>query len=207
MSDKESGALPEGVEWPMVDGEPVMPGDVLWDRDGTRRRVTEVRFWREGCYAVMDDSGGREVPIVNTDGWTRTKPPKPVFDRDGVPIEVGDTVYMDCWGDLPIEVISLDPESPVPVRIENEYGTTGWFEPENLTHERPDSWARLEEDARKVNYERYWGCKDTTTCADCPAKVDGVMPHDRYRVGHCDTAMVSDIVRRAKALAGVVADD
>lgn len=31
MSDKERRPLPEGVEWPMVDGEPVVPGDVLWD--------------------------------------------------------------------------------------------------------------------------------------------------------------------------------
>lgn len=80
-------------------------------------------------------------------------------------------------------------------------------EPEAEPEPEPDSWERLEEDARKINYERYWGCKDAETCATCPAKVDGVMPHDRYRVGHCDTAMVCDIVRRARALAGVVGDE
>lgn len=58
----------------------------------------------------------------------------------------------------------------------------------------PDSWEQLEKDARKDACE-YFGCGDGSIynkCPSCPAYDDD-----------CGPAMAQDVVRRAKALAGV----
>lgn len=51
-----------------------------------------------------------------------------------------------------------------------------------------DSWGKLEEDAKKGHCE-YFGDR---YCGECPAD----------RLGDCEVAMASDILSRAKALAG-----
>ena len=65
----------------------------------------------------------------------------------------------------------------------------------HLTHcTLPDSWEQLEKDARKDACE-YFGCGDGSIynkCPSCPAYDDD-----------CGPAMAQDVVRRAKALAGV----
>lgn len=66
----------------------------------------------------------------------------------------------------------------------------------HLTHcTLPDSWERLEEDARNGLCE-YFGMGDEEDCEGCPAY------DDRLSIS-CNSAMVRDIIRRAKALAGV----
>lgn len=143
MSDKKRRALPKGIEWPSVDGVTVVPGDVLWDSDGTSRRVADVRFWREGCYVVMDDKSEWGEVIIDRD-FTRTEPPKPVLDRDGVAIEVGDTVYLVNL-DFPMEVHDIhdEPGSYHTVECITEPGHTVGYDPNRLTHERPDSRASI----------------------------------------------------------------
>ena len=67
--------------------------------------------------------------------------------------------------------------------------THGSWSPCSLTHERPDSWERLEEDAAKAPC-KYFAMK---SCAGCPAdSKDG-----------CKGAksVAKDLVRRAKKLA------
>lgn len=59
----------------------------------------------------------------------------------------------------------------------------------------PDSWERLEEDAKKGLCE-YFGMGDAPDCKGCPAY------EDRLSCA-CNIKMASDIVNRAKALAGV----
>ena len=191
------GALPEGVEWPCVDGEPVVPGDVLWDSDGTRRRVADVRFWREGCYVVMDDKSEWGEVIIDRD-FTRTEPPKPVLDRDGVPIEVGDTVYRASNGKT-LEVMALNSQSGHSI-FGKVLGDTKcvYYNAMELTHERPDSWERIKADVEK-NCCLYFGREGRACeCEDCP------VPDGEW---DCDTYKVRDLIRRAKALAGVVGDE
>lgn len=65
--------------------------------------------------------------------------------------------------------------------------------------EETDSWERLEEDAGK-GFIEYWGCSGVG-CENCPSKVDGVTPRDRYQCS-CAGSVALDIVRRAKELAG-----
>lgn len=65
-----------------------------------------------------------------------------------------------------------------------------------LTHcTLPDSWERLDEDAAK-GLCGYFGMDDAPECKGCPAY--GV----RLSTG-CSSVMTRDIIRRAKALAGV----
>ena len=78
-------------------------------------------------------------------------------------------------------------------------------ESEQKAPEPEDSWERLEEDARKVTFD-YWSCKGTG-CCDCPSKVGGEKPYQRYGTGGCSTAKAVDILARAKKLAGVTDDE
>lgn len=59
----------------------------------------------------------------------------------------------------------------------------------------PDSWERLEEDAMNGLCE-YFGMGDAEDCKGCPAY------GDRLSIP-CSSVMARDIIRRAKALAGV----
>lgn len=209
--------LPSGIEWPEVDGEPVVPGDVLWDA-GTGRRVAvdRVGFDRDGTVLVAGD--GEEIRAagidgiaypageVSLDGLTRTEPdPEPVLDRDGVPIEVGDTVYNVAGIGREVEGFDIAGGKTRVRGIHRNTGTTMWCDPEDLTHQRPDSWERLKNDAQK-ELNDYWSCWGIE-CSDCPAKVDGKTPMDRYGTAGCGLAMRADIVARAKALAGVMDDE
>ena len=77
----------------------------------------------------------------------------------------------------------------------DEDGGCVWCDPKQLTHVRPDSWGRLVADAEKTPC-RYFDQPDETECDECPG--DGI---------DCDRAMAADIVRRARALAGVTDDE
>lgn len=201
--------LPPGIAWPEVDGEPVMPGDVLWDA-GTGRRVAvdRVGFDRDGTVLVAGDSeeiraagiDGIAYPAgeVSLDGLTRTEP-EPVLDRDGVPIEVGDTVYRDDGSAHTVKRLLRGKRFNV--RTFSETGNVYEIRYEDLTHQRPDSWERIAEDARKELVD-YWSCRGIE-CIDCPAK----FPYLRYDTENCSLAMDADIVARVKALAGVVGDE
>ena len=76
-----------------------------------------------------------------------------------------------------------------------------WVPLSSLLGERPDSWERLREDAANSN-ELYWGCGDVW-CSDCPARVGGKTPKERYRTNSCGLAMQLDLLARAERLAGV----
>lgn len=60
---------------------------------------------------------------------------------------------------------------------------------------KPDSWEQLEADAGKRGKE-YWGCKGVASCVKCE--------HGSHQTGKaCWQNKEIDIIRRAKALAGV----
>ena len=79
------------------------------------------------------------------------RPTPKVLDADGAPINVGDTVYFALGrgraytveridatgGDHSVDIVKAEDGCPM-------YSVN----PENLTHERPDSWERIEEDAK-----------------------------------------------------------
>ena len=114
------------------------------------------------------------------------RPTPKVLDADGAPINVGDTVYFALGrgraytveridangGDHSVDIVKAEDGCPM-------YSVN----PENLTHERPDSWERIEEDA-KLAPRAY-------------LEKRGMNPEKTERVA----SMKADLVRRAKALA------
>lgn len=64
-------------------------------------------------------------------------------DKDGVPIKVGDTVYLG-YGDVKYLVTGLSYDiTSVSVHVERGL-EIGWYSPENVSHEqRPDSLERI----------------------------------------------------------------
>lgn len=196
---KKAGAhgLPEGVGYPCVDGEPVKPGDMFWDSDNNRKwTVCKVEF---SCtpdstdfYLYLEGPKGETLRAYHTYGLTRTMP---VLDRDGVEIKVGDTVYF-VKTSCPLEVAGIHAtlRDSHTVSCITEAGPTIEHNPLSLTHEPPDSWGRIEADVEK-NCCLYFGCEgQACECEDCP------VPDVEW---DCDTYKVRDLVRRAKALAGV----
>lgn len=131
--------------WPRFeDGKPVMVGDRFIDHRVNERTVRSV---------IVNDDGVELRTFDGTFDWhetgERVKRPAPkVLDADGMEIKVGDSMYVANNGDGPYIVCDIDENID---RIE-----LFWHENRNeklfiaanrLTHTRPDSWERLEEDA------------------------------------------------------------
>lgn len=166
-------ALPEGVEWPRFeDGELVKIGDEV-DFDGVTANVHGVTMRADTINLLVD--GAEVVGVIRCSYGELVKRPTPkVLDADGVEIRVSDTVYGD---DDPEQLIvdSFDGPGCVCVTLaKSPSGMLYTIEPSRLTHERPDSWERLEEDVYHLVMSEY---------LETPEKD------------------VGDIVRRAKALA------
>ena len=178
--------------WPRFeDGKPVMVGDRFIDHRVNERTVRSV---------IVNNDGVELRTFDGTFDWheagERVKRPAPkVLDADGMEIKVGDSMYVANNGDGPYIVCDIDENID---RIE-----LFWHENRNeklfiaanrLTHIAPDSWERLEEDASKEPCF-YFGFEDKP-CDDgagCPAN----------KLGNCSKLKAKDLIRRAKALAGV----
>ena len=121
------------------------------------------------------------------------------LDADGVPIRIGDTVYTrDAEEYIVRGIYALADEYSISVV---PLGRTCFLpmEPEGLTHrttDSADSWAKLEEDAKK------------RSCDYAPAPLDenGFATCNGCRFqkgGPCHIKKTLDLVRRAKKLAGI----
>lgn len=176
-------ALPEGIEWPRFeDGELVKIGDEV-EFEGETMRVFSVAFNFNGwvLWCARESFDGR---LCGSYGELVKRPTPKVLDADGVPINVGDTVYGDDEAS-PLTVVRLfkDATGATLVDSADSLGTYFTFVPSRLTHERPDSWERIEEDA-KLAPRDYLESR-------------GMNPEKPERIAF----MMADLVRRAKALA------
>ena len=132
---------------------------------------------REGIDGRLSGSYGERVK----------RPATKVLDSDGVPIEVGYVVYFVADKDdgaLTVECIDVSGEKPVVDLVYSDgRGTWHLVDPEKLTHERPDSWERIEDDAKLAPRDYL--------------EKRGMNPEKTERIA----SMMADLVRRAKALA------
>lgn len=127
------------------------------------------------------------------------------IDADGVPIRIGDTVWyidvdVDIEKDCPMEVNGF---VRVPFVLETFIETVECprkaIAPEWLTHKRlepPDSWEKLENDAKKTSCGYASAPRDEnglTTCEGCRFQ----------KTESCSQEMTLDVLKRAKKLAGV----
>lgn len=178
--------------WPKYeDGEYVWFGDAYIDADGDATEVRGIEF-EEGCTDLVG------IESFHTAFWAgeRVKRPAPkVLDADGVEIGMGDVVWIKADGSEAAVKGFADFDGSLFVLLDcptrpNVLGSI----PDGLTHTRPDSWERLEEDVNAI------------------ATGDGM--HHRLN-GYCNAhglsgddviaLTVCDLVRRAKALAGAEA--
>ena len=188
--------------WPRFeDGELVMPGDKVHYssayNDETEIEVESITAM-DGYFVLCDD----ECRSNQYEQGQRVMRPTPkVLDADGVPIKVGDTVWHHS-GFAHGVVTSIDAGSLMgTVRYVNG-GVEFRDAAKDLTHTRPDSWERLESDAVKGVCE-YTGAEPTAFGAhDC----DTCRFYGEHGKLICEQLMALDIVRRAKALAGVEVD-
>lgn len=187
--------------WPRFeDGEPVMFGDRFIDHRVNERTVRSV---------IVNNDGVELRTFDGTFDWHEAgervkRHVQSVLDADGVEIKVGDTVYGIGRTKHRFEVIDphhIDPEvgEAFSVRCyDRDELEECHCKPKLLTHTRPDSWKQIVEDMKKSPCA-YFGFlyKDCDEGDWCPAdeSVD------------CRKVMTIDIVRRAKALAGVEVDE
>ena len=125
------------------------------------------------------------------------------LDADGIAIRPGDKIYFcgDPEG-FALKCIAVGwPPCPVEFVDWEETGTTAWEEGSAFTHRQPkpepaDSWAKLEEDAKKTACNYALAPRDEdglTTCNGC-----------RFQKSEsCHHEMVLDVFERAKKLAGI----
>lgn len=195
------------------DGEPVQLGDTVVDKLRGEVLVTRMSWVGKGVY--FNDSHNRSGKKLRTSRIAyapgeRVRRPEPqVLDADGVPIEVGDTVYWrsSCtkrWYEHTVSRIGQVPES-----VREEYpdvahavyfGERSWMPNDRLTHREPDSQERIDRDALKNEY-LYWGCTGSE-CLNCPALMDGKKPKEFYGVDWCKNATRLDLLRRQRELDG-----
>lgn len=194
LSEKERRILDM---WPRYeDGEPVIPGDKVHyastHNDETAIEVESITVM-DGLFVLCDD----ECRSNQYEQGQRVKRPvQSVLDADGVEIKVGDTVWHHS-GFAHGVVTSIDAGSLMgTVRYVNG-GVEFRDAAKDLTHTRPDSWERLEEDAAKhpCDYAEVVKGREFCDCVDCPWW------------GECggrseSELMARDIIRRAKKLAG-----
>lgn len=115
-------------------------------------------------------------------------------DCDGVPIEVGDVLYQTTFEGKPIG----DPME-VEEYIDGTFFVKGYPLPLSArmhTHREPDSWEKLEEEAKMGACNYAHAPRDEygiTVCREC-----------RFQKGEsCRQEMLLDIIARAKKLAGI----
>ena len=202
-ADDDSGKVENFVR--VFPGECVKRPSKVLDADGAEIEVGDDLYSVEGGLKLhvshIDRINGKIATgkMFALDRWADPSlftHRAPVLAADGRPLREGETVYLaDSQTAFVVDDIMTRENGTTVVHL--KYGS--WHLPQYLTHERPDSWERLEEDVRKSRYE-YWGCLKVR-CSSCPAVVDGKNPRKRYGVDDCQDAMQCDLVLRAKALA------
>ncbi|WP_281657534.1 hypothetical protein [Collinsella stercoris] len=184
--------------WPKFeDGEPVMIGDGV---DGLGGEIIEV-YIAENAAAIWNNAANH----MHLRPGERVKRPAPdVLDADGVPIKVGDTVWHEDGSELHVIGFGDVQDGETMLAVEYAAGPTKWGEVRclSVTHTRPDSWEQLEEDAVKVVCEYAGAVPDEFGDYDC----DTCRLFDARGKLICEQQMALDIVRRAKAIAGVEVD-
>lgn len=138
MSEREKLILDM---WPKFeDGEYVWFGDEV---DGLRGGIDNIDLYERttNLYDV-------DVNLIMSFGERLKRPAPKVFDADGVEIKVGDTVY-EPNGQSGI-VTAVHPSTRC-VDLRQDGCDSYAMDTKRLTHTRPDSWERLEEDAADLD--------------------------------------------------------
>lgn len=137
--DGRCATMPEGMEWPRFeDDAPVRIGDDAVIA-GRACAVSSINF-ADHCWTIAGGGGHEKIGYGE-----RVKRPAKVLDADGAEIRVGETLWFRVTGEK-FHVTALASGDSVYGKVGNDIAESE-FCAADLTHERPDSWERLEEDA------------------------------------------------------------
>ena len=173
--------------WPRFeDGKPVWLDSRYLDVGGEPQVVHGVQLW-VGAGEVMAD-------LINEDGWHTVLGEgecamrvETALDSRGAAIAEGDMVRSSSGEVWTVVSASLHGFLPGYIQVRSDDAMT-YFMPHELTRIEPDSWGRLELDA------------DSGPLHYC---VSRGIDYERGSTRSMMEAFASDIIRRAKALAGV----
>ena len=159
---------------PDADGVEIRAGDVLY-RISDGHAVNVVKVGEK----TFTDSDGYVRPC---DGFTHRAP---VFAADGLPLREGEHVWhVETGTELVVKELPKPGAYQAVVVFAPPASHLTSFDPDQLIHERPDSWERLDDDAGKNPFDY---CK-----------------HVGHRLDTCEDSeayKARDLVRRARALA------
>lgn len=155
--------------------------------------------WYEGFRVFVGEE--LERPMEDGDGisgWLHRNYIAIPTDKEGKPWAIGDACQPSDT-DLPGEVIgfTVGKHGRVLVRVATE-AYDEIYAPGALSRIVPDTQERINEDARK-SMSDYWGCAGVL-CSECPARIDGASPPERFGVGGCIKAQSLDLLRRQREL-------
>ena len=139
-----------------ADGKPLRVGDTVWPKYPSADRNAQVKCAE--VVGIQAKYGRVDVRTVYATGLSfleqvdadRLTHRAPVLAADGKPLRVGDTVW-DTNGDELVIGALEDGGHTVTCRyvdVGDAIPAHGMWSPSDLTHERPESWERIEEDAR-----------------------------------------------------------
>lgn len=127
------------------------------------------------------------------------------LDGNGTEVKEGDKVRLlsdwSYWASLEAgQVVTVHHiQQGGWIVVEDEAGKSHFVKARSVEHIKPDSWEKLEEDARKQSWD-YWDCP-STSCEDCCSLIEGKTPDEFYGCIGCFEAQKLDIIARAKRLA------
>ena len=163
-------------------------GEYVWIGDDVSGMDVRSFVFTESCVMVTNLTSVPAYGECRKYGEPFKRPAPKVLDADGVEIKVGDTVWHHS-GFAHGVVTSIDASSLIStVRYSNGYAEFR-DAAKDLTHVQPDSWERLEKDAKKGNCE-YLG-RSQSSCDGCCLNGKSA----------CDEYVRIDLIRRAKKLA------
>lgn len=191
--ERSAGAsTAEGRTFRDANGLELHVGDYVIDEFGECFCVMGLNR-EDGATAAYADLGNSRTSIECAPCKSLELDERP-HDCDGVPIEVGDVLYQTTFEGKPIGD---------PMEVERYTGNAlfvkGLALPINAwscTHREPDSWEKLEEDAKKTACDYADAPLDESGVATC----DGCRFHKRK---YCYQEMALDVLTRAKRLAGI----
>ena len=163
MRDAEARLLPEGMEWPTVDGKPEYchrPTPNVLDADGVVIHVGDTLYdtetGRTRIVRSVNVNGTIEFEGLAELGWLADyfTHELPVFDADGNLIKVGKVYYGKSDGAAWL-VEGIDTSKTHPVLAINASKGAKGLKPEWLSIEPPDTWERIEDDATLPPREYY----------------------------------------------------
>lgn len=171
-----------------ADGVEIKVGDTVWHGDGSELHVIGFGDAQDGetMLAVEYAAGPTKWGEVRCLSVTHTRPAPKVLDADGVEIKVGDTVY-DVRGE---QFTVTDIEGGLLGLSQDGFIICSMMPADQFSISLRDSWEQLEEDIAKYpcRYAEEVKGSKFNSCSECP--------------WHSEV-MARDLVRRAKALAGV----